>query len=255
MLNKEINIADTFKSLGVLPNEVVMIHGDAGVAAQFTHINSNQRVQELIRQIIEYFSPEGTVVVPTFSYSFTKNENFDVSNTPGEIGKFSELFRQYQFVCRSSHPIFSVAGIGKHFEKFEKSRIDDCFGEGTAFDLLYKLGGKIICLGCDFARGATFMHYVEQSLGVPYRYMKNFSGHIIKEGKKDQLTTSYYVRKLEMNSILDFNFLKKELTKQGKLLVSNMGRFPVLAIKTHDFLNCSIQLLKNNNFFLTKNEI
>jgi aminoglycoside 3-N-acetyltransferase len=99
------------------------------------------------------------------------------------------------------------------------------------------------------------MHYVEQSLGVPYRYMKNFSGYIIKEGKKDQLTTSYYVRKLEMNSILDFNFLKKELTNQGKLLVSNMGRFPVLAIKTHDFLNCSIQLLKNNNFFLTKNEI
>jgi aminoglycoside 3-N-acetyltransferase len=254
MLNKEINIADTFKSLGVLPNEVVMIHGDSGVAAQFTHIDPNQRVQELIRQIIEYFSPEGTVVVPTFSYSFTKNENFDVDNTPSEIGKFSESFRRYPLIRRSSHPIFSVAGTGNHFEKFEKSRIDDCFGEGTAFDLLYKLGGKIICLGCDFDR-VTFAHYVEQYFGVPYRYMKNFSGYIIKDGNQKQLTTSYYVRNVEINSILDLNFLKKELINQKKLFTSNVGRFSIIATKTQDFLDCSIQLLKNNKFVLIKNEI
>ena len=30
---KEINIANSFKSVGILPNDVVMIHGDAGVAA------------------------------------------------------------------------------------------------------------------------------------------------------------------------------------------------------------------------------
>jgi aminoglycoside 3-N-acetyltransferase len=251
---KEISIANSFKNVGILPNDVVMIHGDAGVAAQFTHIHSNQRIQELIRQIIEYFSPEGTVVVPTFSYSFTKNENFDVNNTPGEIGKFSETFRRYPLIRRTSHPIFSVAGIGKHFEKFEKSRIDDCFGEGTAFDLLYKLGGKIICLGCDFDR-VTFAHYVEQYFEVPYRYMKNFSGYIIKGGNQNQVTTSYYVRKVEINSILDLNLLKKELINKKKLLISNVGRFPVLATNTHDFLNCSIQLLKKNKLVLIKNEI
>ena len=250
---KEINIANSFKSVGVLPNDVVMIHGDAGVAAQFTHIHPSQRVQELISQIIEYF-PEGTVIVPTFSYSFTKNENFDVDNTPSEIGKFSESFRRYPLIRRSNHPIFSVAGTGNHFEKFEKSRIDDCFGEGTAFDLLYKLGGKIICLGCDFDR-VTFAHYVEQYFGVPYRYMKNFSGYIIKDGNQKQLTTSYYVRNVEINSILDLNFLKKELINQKKLFTSNVGRFSIIATKTQDFLDCSIQLLKNNKFVLIKNEI
>jgi aminoglycoside 3-N-acetyltransferase len=250
---KEINIANSFKSLGILPNDVVMIHGDAGVAAQFTHIDPSQRVQELISQIIEYFV-EGTVIVPTFSYSFTKNENFDADNTPSEIGKFSESFRRYPLIRRSNHPIFSVAGKGNHFEKFEKSRIDDCFGEGTAFDLLYKLGGKIICLGCDFDR-VTFAHYVEQYFGVPYRYMKNFSGYIIKDGNQKQLTTSYYVRNVEINSILDLNFLKKELISQKKLFTSNIGRFSIIAIKTQDFLDCSIQLLKNNKFAFIKNEI
>ena len=43
---KEINISSTLKHLGVLPNEIVMIHGDAGVAAQFTNLPLNQRVQE-----------------------------------------------------------------------------------------------------------------------------------------------------------------------------------------------------------------
>ena len=251
---KEINIANSLKSVGVLSNDIVMIHGDSGVAAQFTHVNSNHCVQELIRQIIEYFSPDGTVVVPTFSYSFTKNENFDVVNTPGKTGNFSECFRRYPFVRRSNHPIFSVAGIGKHFEKFEKSRTDDCFGKGTVFDLLYKLGAKIICLGCDFNK-VTFAHYAEQCFGVSYRYMKNFSGSIIKDGNQNQLTTSYYVRNLEINSVLDLNLLKKKLISQGKLSTSNVGRFPILATKTNDFFDCSIQLLKKDEFALIKNEI
>ena len=225
---KEINIANSFKSVGVLPDDVVMIHGDAGVAAQFTHIDSSQRVQELISQIIEYF-PEGTVIVPTFSYSFTKNENFDADNTPSEIGKFSEFFRRYPLIRRSSHPIFSVAGTGNHFEKFEKSRIDDCFGEGTAFDLLYKLGGKIICLGCDFNR-VTFAHYVEQYFGVPYRYMKNFSGYIIKDGNQKQLTTSYYVRNVDREA--NKYFYKDEKGKIKIILDSNM--------------NCLEKILDNN---------
>ena len=85
--------------------------------------------------------------------------------------------------------------------------------------------------------------------------MKNFSGYIIKDGNQKQLTTSYYVRNVEINSILDLNFLKKELINQKKLFTSNVGRFSIIAIKTQDFLDCSIQLLKNNKFALIKNEI
>ncbi len=249
---KEINIAYSFRNLGILKSDTVMIHGDAGVAAQLVNIEPSLRINELIRQIIGYFSPEGTVVVPTFSYSFTKNEYFDRVNTPSQVGLFSESFRKYSNVRRSNHPIFSVAGIGKNFEKFEKSEINDCFGANTAFDLLYKLGGKIICLGCDFHSGATFVHYIEQRLGVSYRYMKNFSGFIVNDAKKYPLKTSYYVRKLGTNSILDFSFLKKELINQGKLLTSNIGRFQLSVISTNDLLNCLTYLFKENKIIFLK---
>ena len=85
--------------------------------------------------------------------------------------------------------------------------------------------------------------------------MKNFSGSIIKDGNQNQLTTSYYVRNLEINSVLDLNLLKKKLISQGKLSTSNVGRFPILATKTNDFFDCSIQLLKKDEFALIKNEI
>lgn len=254
MKEQKIKIAHSLKKIRVFPDDIVMIHGDAGISAQFSHIEIKNRPKELVRQIIQYFYPQGTIVIPSFSYSFTNGEDFDVKNTPGAVGKFSEEFRLYPHnsIGRSNHPIFSVSGLGKHFKKFEKSRIDDCFGEDTAFDLLYKLNGKIVLLGCDF-ESTTFVHYVEQSFGVSYRFMKKFSGFLIKNNKKVPFTTSYNVRKLDVKT--DLNLLKKKLIRHKKLFTSKIGRFEILSVRAKDFFNCSIELMKSNKFALIKNAV
>ena len=43
--------------------------------------------------LTEYFK-KGTIIIPTFSYSFTKKETFDPTNTKSEVGIFSEIFRK-----------------------------------------------------------------------------------------------------------------------------------------------------------------
>ena len=64
---------------------------------------------------------------------------------------------------------------------FMDTTIKDCFGEGSSFDLLYKLDGKLMNLGCNF--NLTFAHYVEQKAKVNYRYYKNFEGVVISNSK------------------------------------------------------------------------
>lgn len=246
----DINICDCLKKAGIQPSDTVMIHGDAGLAVQYWSIEPNKRLNHLIKQLLEYFSGKGTIVVPTFSYSFTKKEDFYKHKTPSAIGQFSENFRKFPNIQRSNHPIFSVASFGKYAEKFTNSRIDDCFGDNTAFDILYKLNGKIVSLGCQFNKAHTFVHYVEQKFGVSYRYIKNFSGSILDVNKKRQLTTTYNVRDLNIKSLPEMSLFKKVAVENGDLYIGKIGRFPFTSISAQKYMDIATKLLKTNEYAL-----
>ena len=245
-----MDIFKSFSSAKIKHSDVVLIHGDAGVAAQYKSIEPDKKLPYLIEQIIKYFKDGGTVVVPTFSYSFTKNESYDKNKTPSEVGQFSESFRKHPDVKRSNHPIFSVASIGKYSYDFINSRIDDCFGEKTAFDILHKLDGKIISLGCHMDKAATFVHYIEQKNRVSYRYMKNFEGTIIDENKEYKLTTTYNVRDLSIKSLPEMSLFKEVAVKKGDLYDGEIGRFPFTSISAKKYMKIATRLIKNDEYSL-----
>ena len=56
----------------------------------------------------------GTIIIPTFTYSFTRTRKFDVLKSKSEIGNFSENYRLIYPRNRTSHPIFSCIIIGKN---------------------------------------------------------------------------------------------------------------------------------------------
>lgn len=241
-------------NLGISSSDVIMVHGDAGVAAQLRNIEINERLNYLFKELISFIGSEGTLVVPAFSHTFTKNENFDVLNTPSDVGVFSEAFRVYPGTVRSKNPNFSISSIGKYAKKFSKSRTDDCFGPKTAFDLIYKHNAKLLCLGCDFSR-ITFVHYVEQKLGVSYRYLKSFSGKIIDGNNSYDLINTYYVRDLSIDSRGELTAVKEFADKKGFLRVERFGRFPALAISAKDFYCISDELLTKNPYALTEHRL
>ena len=173
MIFPSSDISKSLENLGLNKSDTVMIHGDAGVAAQYIWDNSNDPVSEFIKCLIAYFE-NGTVIVPTFTYSATKGEVFKPEEAPSQVGLFSEKFRQIKGVIRSHHPIFSVGCIGEKANYFANSRLTDCFGNQTLFDKLYNKDVKLIALGCGLER-LTFVHYIEQSLNVPYRVFKEFN--------------------------------------------------------------------------------
>ena len=94
-------------------------------------------MSDFIRHILDYFH-DGTVIVPTYTYSATKGEIYDPKTTSSAIGQFSEKFRLMKGGIRSRHPIFSVTCFGKNAQYFSESTLTDCFGEVTLFEKLYK---------------------------------------------------------------------------------------------------------------------
>ncbi len=240
-----MNSTDLYKTLskiGIKRTDTVMIHGDAIVSTQLSLNKFDQNVlNSYINMLIDFFYPNGTMIVPSFSYNMSKERVFDKLNTPSEVGMFSEAFRNKPNVLRSNHPIFSVCSIGKNSKNLTNYNLGDCFGKNSFFDLFTKLNGKIICMGCPLER-ITYLHFAEQKHKVHYRYIKNFNCAYRENKKNKNVKIAYYVRDLNKNASLDFKFFTPKIKNIMKK--ANFGRFEFTSIDANKLLNKSKILIK-----------
>lgn len=242
MKKKNLNIEKLFSDHGIKKNDDIMIHGDSGVIQQ---LGSVGKFKFFFDRIIKFIGNQGTVLIPAFSYSFCKKKLFNPKITPSEVGLFSEIFRLRRDTKRTNHPIFSFSIYGKNWEIYKKARTETCFGKGTIFDIFHNFNGKIITMGTNFENSATFLHYIEQSAFVNYRYNKKFFGKIISKKNKEPINTTFYVRKRKLNIKFKkpppyFKYLKK----------TEFGRYNVYSISSKKFYNICIKKLKRNPKYL-----
>ena len=167
------DISKILKRNNIQIGDNIFLHVDAFVTAFLKGNSVENKIETLINGITNYIGPTGTLVLPTFTYSSTKNEVYNPNQTQSQVGIVTEYFRKRKNVVRSSNPIFSVASVGNLSENFKNSSASDCFGDRTCFDLMFKNNFWIVTLGCSFDR-VTFIHYVDQFHNVSYRYFKNF---------------------------------------------------------------------------------
>ena len=240
------------KSLGLKENDTVMIHADAGIAMQYQFKGVDNPISEYINELLRYFY-EGTVIVPTFTYSATKGEIFDPNIIPSNVGIFSERFRLMNVSVRSNHPIFSISSVGKNSNYFINSKLTDCFGKETFFEKLLLKNVKLITFGCKLDR-LTFIHYVEQNLKVSYRYFKNFKGSIFCNGETSELDVRYFVRKMNLNTALDLSLLEKQAIIMKKLIKKPLGKFLARVINAKDLFEIAKELINKDEFSLIKQE-
>lgn len=239
------DIVRAFKDCGIRQGETLMLHSDAIALAQLPPMPVTQRFDTLFAALEETLGATGTVVLPTFTYSFTQGEPFDRSSTPSTVGAITEHFRKMPGVVRSGDPIFSVAARGRLAGAFGNAEIDDCFGPASAFALLDRHDGWIACLGCGFDR-ITFTHYVEQQNRVDYRYFKTFNGSISEGGLCRPAAVRYFVRDLQRATEIDLGILHARLSERGLLASTALGRVRLTAVRCRDFAEQARQLLAEN---------
>lgn len=124
-------------------------------------------VSGICQTLIDWIGPHGTLMMPTFT--FKKRECWHQQNSPSETGILTEYFRTLPGARRTIHPIHSVAVYGKQAE-YLSSEIDlSSFGEKSIFAKIFNLKATNISLGTEFEGGATYLHYIEELVKVPYR--------------------------------------------------------------------------------------
>lgn len=197
------DIKNSLKKIGIRKGDSIFIHSNLGYLGLLDGCkNANELCREFLNVVTEVLGEEGTLIVPTFSYSFCHGEVYNPYKTETKCGILSTYIRKKYPENRSLDPNFSICGIGKLMETYKNCNIHESFGNGSFWELFLKYNGKIVFISLD-AGWATLIHYIERCNNVNYRYNKAFNGimelkekvlrdyavHFVYDGKSDAPAT------------------------------------------------------------------
>ncbi|MCI8963357.1 MAG: AAC(3) family N-acetyltransferase [Eubacterium sp.] len=231
--------------------EVLLVHTDLS----FGLPNREFKRKELVEILYDLICELGvnTLVFPTFTFSYGNREDFDVRNTKSKMGMINEYARQRPEALRSEDPLMSVCVIGDHKELAEVSG-NKSLGPGSFFDRLHNTPNvRILFFGAQLPQCHTQMHYVEEKLRVPYRYDKEFEGHIIdREGNKREDKHILYVKYRDVLPCVPPAF-EQELIDQGLFLKQKVGDSSVSCFTEKTAYDKAVEwLTKDVNCFLAE---
>ena len=110
-----------------------------------------------LQAILEVIGDQGTLAVPTFNFGFARGERYDPEQTPSQgMGVFSEHVRQLPDARRTTHPMQSLAVIGRYTDELVACNTPSAFERGSAFERMLELDFKLLLLGADISASSIF---------------------------------------------------------------------------------------------------
>ena len=197
----EQDIDTALASVGVRPGQTLVVHSSLfNLGALGDVRDKNEFAAAFLRPLERAVGPEGTLLLPTFTFSFFGTRLFDHDDGPSESGLLSEAARTAPGYARTLHPVYSYAVKGRLARTFLDCRDDTSFGPGSVYDRMHEIGRTredvhFLILGeaCP-PRVLSYVHYLEQKFDVPYRALIRVEGLRRRAGQEEPVATDFYGR-------------------------------------------------------------
>jgi aminoglycoside 3-N-acetyltransferase len=220
------DIAHAFRAVGVRDADVLFTHSSAAMLGiPGVSLDAEAIAAMFLSAFREVAGAEGTWVLPTYTYSYTKGEVFDPTTVPPtrDMGLLPNALWRHPDAVRSLDPIFSVIAIGGRARELTAGVPRSCFGGDSIYARLTEVDGAILNLG--MGSHSAFLHHVEQKLRVSYRYPKAFHGTSVIHGKPRATSIVYNVRDLDRPEHEPyFMRLDRDVRANGLLATARLGR-------------------------------
>lgn len=192
---------------------------------------------EIIDTLQKMVGEEGTLLFPTFNWDFCRGVAYDSCKTPVRTGALPKAALRRSDFSRTAHPLYSFAVWGKKSRELLQNQSRNAFGPGTIFEKMLMWDAKVLVIGLPALSGVTYIHHVEQMVGVPYRYNKEFTGdYTDSEGRMSRQTYCMYVRDLDMDPrhINGFEPLAEIMQKEGSIIDADYDVVPCHYLRISD---------------------
>jgi aminoglycoside 3-N-acetyltransferase len=245
--------------LGVTFGSTIFLGIDMGrlplprYVAELTREAIRQREQRwcgfVLSVLREVLGPDGTLIVPTFSYGCANPRNaFILEQTPSNVGAFTEYVRCQPEARRSLHPIFSVAALGRHASAIVDNVGGSAFGPLSPFGRLGQFGARFASIGVPFHLSVTYLHHLEQCYGCTHRYHKLLTTPVFADGQRVNRQFMAYMRFLGVDVEADFRRAERRLLDSGSLIEVPWGQSVSHAVAIEDVDRIGYTMLVEDSF-------
>ena len=239
-------LTENFRALGVEKGDTLLVHSSY---KSFGGVDGGP--QAVIDAFLEVLGENGTLLMPAFNFDFCKGVDWDVRETPSQMGYMTNLVRTDPRATRVFHPIYSFAVIGKYAQAFGDLRDKSSYGANSAFAKLCELDGKIMVIGLSYNDSMTFFHHIEEMEGVDYRYLKDFTGNITDwEGNTTIDTYQMLVRNLEMKVETMVDPMGALMEEKGVIKSRIIGEADVKLMKANEVYDFTLREMKRDPYLL-----
>ena len=207
-------VFNRLKKLDIPKNSILYLHVGLQNIHDITGLDYKDLSKSLLDSIWYLFQPQ-TILVPTFTYSFTKSGIFHRNFSKSEVGRFSAEVLKHFSKYRTPDPIFSVVDVTDYLSKLDHVDYTNDYGDNSLFK--YLSDQNYISISFDREKfGITQFHYIEKLFNVNYRYDKIFKGIIYHdETNWEHVKYSYFVHGGKAYSRWNRPKIEKFLTDVG----------------------------------------
>ncbi len=246
-----------FQALGVKPGAVIIMHSSLSKIGWT--VGGSVAV---IRAIMQTLTPEGTLVMPSFTsnnsepskwenppvpkawWDMIRNEMpaFEPNITPTRgVGSVVETFRTWPNVLRSNHPMSSFAAWGKN-AKFitENHELIEDLGEGSPISRLYELNGQVLLIGVTHENNSS-IHLAEYRSDFPGKKYNKTGCAMLVNNQREWVEWE----ELDVNSD-DFEQLGKDFESKINYTPGKIGMAESRLISIREIVDYGIEWLKEN---------
>lgn len=216
----------------VAPYSPILFHTDVSRIERATlkKMVIQQKLLTGFEQYLDENFPDQDLWFPAFNYDYMATRIFDLYADQIQVGALNEYLRNSGKYIRSEVPTFSI--IRSNSESLHRFREEvNPFDQEGEFEELLRLNGNICFFGASIA-SLTFIHYVENLVEVPYRYLKTFPGKIVSEGRTRNVTLSYFVRPIGISLHYDWEKIHRLLQDaEMAFKVEAFGNFEIYNVR------------------------
>jgi aminoglycoside 3-N-acetyltransferase len=183
--------------LGVSPGDTVQLMADVTrLALLFRRARVPFAPADLLDAFADAVGPSGHVLVPTYTFDLENGAAFDVRRTGSISGALALVALSHPRFVRTPHPLHSFAVCGAQAAALGASAEAGSFGPRSPFAFLREHRARLIAIDLRLDDALTYVHYVEEQVGVPYRRHRTLTfDHVAADGRRERKGFTIYAKR------------------------------------------------------------